>query len=208
MDSDIELQDDGTVEVIGNSGYLSVGDGNVVLGSSDSGTFKGFTLGQDGTVQLLGDSFGIGHLSSGGFQGFTLQPGGIANLCCSCLGFWSPDVKMAGSLMRVALQHTIYDELLINANGGYQGGVRFDGPVHLSGDLSVQGGVDFDGNVQMGGNLGVLASLQMQVGSKLLQMLPDKKVTIPRTPWRRNHCDNPTTADRCAGNYSEPDAES
>lgn len=88
-------------------------------------------------------------------------------------------MKMAGSLMRVALQHTIYDELLINANGGYQGGVRFDGPVHLSGDLSVQGGVDFDGNVQMGGNLGVLASLQMQVGSKLLQMLPDKKVTIP-----------------------------
>ena len=95
-------------------------------------------------------------------------------------------MKMAGSLMRVALQHTIYDELLINANGGYQGGVRFDGPVHLSGDLSVQGGVDFDGNVQMGGNLGVLASLQMQVGSKLLQMLPDKKVQFQNSMEKKS----------------------
>ena len=63
MDSDIELQDDGTVEVIGNSGYLSVGDGNVVLGSSDSGTFKGFTLGQDGTVNSW-----VTLLESGIFQ--------------------------------------------------------------------------------------------------------------------------------------------
>jgi hypothetical protein len=162
MDSDIKLQDDGTVEVIGNGGYLSVGDGNVELGSSDSGTFKGFSLGQDGTVQLLGDSFGIGHLSSGGFQGLTLQPGGIANLCCSGLWLWSPDVEMTGSQPAVALQQTIYNELLINANGGYQGGVRFDGSVHLSGDLSVQ------------------TNLQMQVGSKLLLMQPDVKRHAPK----------------------------
>lgn len=180
MDSDIQLEDDGTVEVIGNGGYLSVGDGSVELGSSDSGTFKGFSLGQDGTVQLLGDSFGIGHLSSGGFQGLTLQPGGIANLCCSGLWLWSPDVKTAGSQPAVALQNTIDDELLINANGGYQGGVRLDGPVHLSGDLSVQGSVVFDSNVQMGGNLGVLAGLQMQVGSKLLLMQPDVKRHGPK----------------------------
>jgi hypothetical protein len=69
---------------------------------------------------------------------------------------------MTGSQPAVALQQTIYNELLINANGGYQGGVRFDGSVHLSGDLSVQ------------------TNLQMQVGSKLLLMQPDVKRHAPK----------------------------
>lgn len=180
MDSDIKLQN-GTVEISGDKlktsvsqlemyyygGRLAATGGNVELGSSDSGTFKGFSQLKDGTVQITGDklkavtgSAEIGSQAGGTFKGIILSDSGIGCYAYSLM-VMNPNVRPGDGQQRMALAQSANDELLINANGHYKGGIKLDGPVNVGGDLSVQ------------------TVLQMKAGSKLLLLTPDRVERLP-----------------------------
>jgi len=155
------------VEMLYYGGHLTAKGGNVELGSSDSGTFKGFGQLKDGTIQITGDKLEaavgraqIGSRSSGKFKGLMLRDSGVVGCYAYSFTVLNPDVQN-DSKLRTALAQSACDELLINVKGHYQGGVKLDGPVHLSGDVSVQ------------------TTLQMKVGSKLLLLMPDKIAISP-----------------------------
>lgn len=147
-------------------GHLTAIDGNVELGSSDSGTFKGFEQRNDGTVQIAGDklkvtvgSAEIGNYSNGKFKGITLSSGAVSLFDCYLISH-NRDVPSDGK-QRVALCHSPDDQLVINLDGHFRGGVKLDGPVQFNGDLTVQ------------------TELQMKQGSKLLLSMPDLIIQLP-----------------------------
>lgn len=166
------------LEMLYYGGRLRAKGGNVEFGSSDSGTFKGFSQLKNGTVQIAGDTMKleastieIGSRSSGKFTGLNLSHS-VVKCSANALMVINPDVHPNDSQQRIALTQSADDELLINDRGHYKGGVRLDGPVHMTGDLSVQ------------------TALQMNVGSKLQLLTPDhikilpggKKIRIPGQP--------------------------
>lgn len=166
------------LEMLYYGGRLRAKGGNVEFGSSDSGTFKGFSQLKNGTVQIAGDTMKleastieICSRSSGKFTGLNLSHS-VVKCSANALMVINPDVHPNDSQQRIALAQSADDELLINDRGHYKGGVRLDGPVHMTGDLSVQ------------------TALQMNVGSKLQLLTPDhikilpggKKIRIPGQP--------------------------
>jgi hypothetical protein len=166
------------LEMLYYGGRLRAKGGDVELGSGDSGTFKGFSQFKNGTVQVAGDTMKveagtveIGSRSSGKFKGLNLSHS-VMKCSTSALMVINPDVQPSDRQQRIALAQNADDELLINDRGHYKGGVRLDGPVRVTGDLSVQ------------------TTLQMHVGSKLQFLTPDhvkilsggKKIRMPGLP--------------------------
>lgn len=149
-------------------GHLSAKDGNLELGSTDGGTFKGYKQSKDGTIGVAGDklkaevnSAEIGSHSGGKFKGLIFSSGGVG--CYgNALVVVNPDVTQADNQQRAALAQSSRDELVINANGNYKGGVKLDGVVNLSGDL-------------------VASKMQVNVGGQLLLMRPNQTIRDPRT---------------------------
>lgn len=155
------------LEMLYYGGHLRAKGGNVELGSGDSGTFKGFSQLKNGTVQVAGDTMKleagtieIGSRSSGKFKGLNLSHS-VMKCSTNALMVINPDVQPSDSQQRIALAQSADDELLINDRGHYKGGVRLDGPVRMTGDLSVQ------------------TTLQMNVGSKLQFLIPDQVKILP-----------------------------
>ena len=155
------------LEMLYYGGRLRAKGGNVELGSGDSGTFKGFSQLKNGTVEVAGDTMKleagtieIGSRSSGKFKGLNLSHS-VMKCSTNALMVINPDVQPSDSQQRIALAQSADDELLINDRGHYKGGVRLDGPVRMTGDLSVQ------------------TTLQMNVGSKLQFLIPDQVKILP-----------------------------
>ena len=146
-------------------GHLKAQDGDVELGSTDSGALKGFKQLKNGILQISGDSLEvdaqsiiIGRKVSGKFRGISV--GDHAVECITeALMVRNPDI-LPDAKLRMALAQSQNDELMINAKGNYKGGVKFDGAVNMV-DLNVQ------------------TTLTMKVGSKLLLKTPDKEFPGP-----------------------------
>lgn len=155
------------IEMYYYGGHLTAKDGNMELGSSDSGKFIGFSQAKDSTVQITGSriktdaaSAEIGSRSSGNFKGLSLSESGIS--CYTyALTVRNPNVEQPDGQQRIAMAQNERDELLINGNGHYTGGVKVDGAVRISDVLTVQ------------------KSLKMSPGSKLLLMTPDMTTKLP-----------------------------
>ena len=135
-------------------GHLLTHEGNVELGSSDGGTFKGFRQDRDGTV-------GLGNDVGGTFKGVRATASGYVDCETYGLSVRNPNVHPTDSTLRVALAQSNNDELQLNVNNHYQGGVKIDGAATVQGDLTVQ------------------TTMILPVGGKLLFMTPDRIVRDP-----------------------------
>lgn len=145
-----------SLEVYYYGGHLLTHEGDVELGSTDGGAFKGFRQKHDGTVS-------IGNEAGGAFKGLRATASGYVSCEAYALIVRNPNVPPADSNLRVALAQSDADELLLNANNHYQGGVKIDGAATVKGDLTVQ------------------TTLILPVGSKLLFMTPDRIIRDPVT---------------------------
>ncbi|MGA7412611.1 MAG: hypothetical protein WBW33_19185 [Bryobacteraceae bacterium] len=177
MESDIALQDSTVnisgdllkaaivdVEVYSHGGHLVMKDGNAEL-SSDSGAVKisggnleiyfrgGRIVARDGAVE-------IGSQDGAKFKGISWSPAGVR---CNAIGFmvYNPDLQPSDAQPRYALAQSSNDELLVNVNGHYAGGTRFDSAVTVKGDLVAQ------------------KTLTVPAGGNLLLGLPDQTVRLP-----------------------------
>ncbi len=155
------------VEMLYYGGHLRAQGGNLEMGSTDSGTFKGFSQARDGSVQVTGDkvsvsagSVEIGLRSGGKFKGWTLSAGGLG--CYgAALMVVNPDAAVGDGRPRIALAQSAADELLINAGGHYEGGAKVEGRLAIKGEASCQ------------------STFRVEAGGKLLLMAPGKVVKLP-----------------------------
>lgn len=155
------------IEMYYYGGHLKAVGGTVQLGSTDSGTFKGFRQAKDGAVLISGDkltadvrSAEIGGRVNNKFEGIMLSTSGVG---CYSRAFMvrNPDVPQTDSQQRIALHQSAGDELVVNAGGNYKGGVKVDGPVKMTGEVTMQG------------------TLLVSPGSKLLLLSPEKTTKLP-----------------------------
>lgn len=121
----------------------------------------------NGTLEIIGDELKadvknaeIGFLSNGKFKGMRFYEKGIG---CNTYALMvnNPDFQQTDSQMRIALAQSTNDELLINVNGHYTGGVNVDG------------------NLTIKDNLTVKKSITMGIGSKMIFLTPNRTLRLP-----------------------------
>jgi len=169
MKSDIILDGD-DIELIGSILKTNINDINISCNSekffANEGNISIKSNVEDveisgKKVSLTANVVDIGSYSvtNNQFTGISFSQSSV-NLYNS-ISIWNRNAQLPDNKQRYAIMHSEYDELFINPSGNYTGGVKIDGTVKISSDISVK------------------KTLKMDVDSKLMLLMPPKKITLP-----------------------------